>query len=70
MKTSPSHLWALFGVLGSELQLERRRSLRFGDEGSSAESRSEGGGGVSGDNAGPIGPFVPYSINPGPIKSD
>lgn len=37
---SPSHL-ALLGVLGSELQLERRLILRLGEVGSSgAESRS------------------------------
>jgi hypothetical protein len=43
---SPSHLTSLFGVLGSELQLERRlRAAAFllGELGSSAdESRSEG----------------------------
>lgn len=43
---SPSHLASLFGVLGSELQLERRlRAAVFllGELGSSAdESRSEG----------------------------
>lgn len=37
---SPSHL-ALLGVLGSELQLERRLILRLGEVGSSgAESKS------------------------------
>ena len=37
---SPSHL-ALLGVLGSELQMERRLILRLGEVGSSgAESRS------------------------------
>ena len=41
VKTSPSHLAALLGVLGSELQLERLLLLLFGDTGSSVdESRS------------------------------
>lgn len=41
VKISPSHL-ALLGVLGSELQLERRRIFRLGEMGSSVEeSRSE-----------------------------
>ena len=40
VKMSPSHL-ALLGVLGSELQLERRLILRLGEVGSSgAESKS------------------------------
>jgi hypothetical protein len=46
VKMSPSHLTSLLGVLGSELQLERRlRAAVFllGELGSSAdESRSEG----------------------------
>lgn len=41
VKMSPSHLAALLGVLGSELQLERRRLFRFGETCSSvAESKS------------------------------
>lgn len=41
VKMSPSHLAALLGVLGSELQLERRRLFRFGETCSSgAESIS------------------------------
>lgn len=43
VKMSPSHL-ALLGVLGSELQLERRRSLRLGDVGSSVDESRSGGG--------------------------
>lgn len=38
---SPSHLAALLGVLGSELQLDRRRLFLLGELGSSTESRSE-----------------------------
>lgn len=39
---SPSHLAALLGVLGSELQLERRRLFLLGETCSSvAESKSE-----------------------------
>lgn len=39
---SPSHLAALLGVFGSELQLDRRRLFLFGDSCSSvAESKSE-----------------------------
>lgn len=40
VKMSPSHLAALLGVLGSELQLDRRRLFLLGELGSSAESRS------------------------------
>lgn len=41
VKMSPSHLAALLGVLGSELQLERRRLFLLGETCSSvAESRS------------------------------
>lgn len=41
VKMSPSHLAALLGVLGSELQLERRRLFLFGEICSSvAESKS------------------------------
>lgn len=41
VKMSPSHFAALLGVLGSELQLERRRLFRFGETWSSgAESIS------------------------------
>lgn len=44
VKMSPSHLAALFGVFGSELQLERRRVFLRGELGSSdAASSSEGG---------------------------
>lgn len=38
---SPSHL-ALLGVLGSELQLERRRIFRLGEMGSSVEESRSG----------------------------
>lgn len=41
VKISPSHLAALLGVLGSELQLERRRLFLLGETCSSvAESKS------------------------------
>lgn len=41
VKMSPSHLAALLGVLGSELQLERRRLFLLGETCSSvAESKS------------------------------
>lgn len=42
VKMSPSHLAALFGVLGSELQLERRRVFLLGELGSSADVSSSG----------------------------
>lgn len=38
---SPSHLAALLGVLGSELQLDKRRLFLLGELGSSTESKSE-----------------------------
>lgn len=41
VKMSPSHLAALLGVLGSELQLDLRRLFLLGETGSSVdESRS------------------------------
>lgn len=42
VKMSPSHL-ALLGVLGSELQLERRRIFRLGEMGSSVDESRSGG---------------------------
>lgn len=39
---SPSHLAALFGVLGSELQLDRRRVFLRGELGSSADTSRSG----------------------------
>lgn len=41
VKISPSHLAALLGVLGSELQLERRRVFLLGELGSSGGSGSK-----------------------------
>ncbi|KAG7232781.1 hypothetical protein INR49_008102 [Caranx melampygus] len=40
VKMSPSHLAALFGVLGSELQLDRRRVFLLGELGSSTVTSS------------------------------
>lgn len=45
VKMSPSHLAALLGVLGSELQLDRRRLFLLGDTGSSVDESRSGGGG-------------------------
>lgn len=42
VKMSPSHLAALLGVLGSELQLERRRVFLLGELGSSAVTSNSG----------------------------
>lgn len=42
VKMSPSHLAALLGVLGSELQLDRRRVFLLGELGSSAVGSSSG----------------------------
>ena len=42
VKMSPSHLAALLGVLGSELQLDRRLLFLFGDTGSSVEESRSG----------------------------
>lgn len=41
VKMSPSHLAALLGVLGSELQLDKRRLFLLGELGSSTESKSK-----------------------------
>lgn len=42
VKISPSHLAALLGVLGSELQLERRRVFLRGELVSSAAASNSG----------------------------
>lgn len=45
VKMSPSHLAALLGVLGSELQLERRRVFLRGELVSSAATSNSGNNG-------------------------